>query len=255
MIHATTSAGRRGIAAALLASALTLPTAAVAAEAGEPFGRVVALHGQAYAKAPDGTVRALECQSPIHEGDEVSTHKGAGLGVLSGDFYARLGEKSKIGVARTVAGTPNLDLTQGHLRLLDAGAAEAPVGRIATPGLVTVKASRDTEALVLHEKISLVSMICGWDSGLDVGRAGVPGEVAHPGSGQCAIEKPREPTPAPLPTSWRWSAWATTSLPSTSPPCCRPSRLPVPSSCRTFCRPRSPTVSPARSVCPARFPS
>lgn len=160
---------------------------------GEPLGRVVALRGEVYATAPDGSVRALECQAPILVGDQISTGEGEGLGVLSGDFYARLGEQSELRIARTRAGTPHLDLGQGHLRLLDAGAEGAPVGRIVTPGLAAREASRDTEALVLKEKISLVSMICGWDGGLDVTRVGAPDEASHPASGQCAIAKPREP--------------------------------------------------------------
>jgi hypothetical protein len=164
---------------------------AVVADSG-PVGRVVAVRGEAYATAPGGEPRALSCDSPIYVGDEITTADAAGLGVLSGAFYARLGEGSELRFARTSSGTPDLDLAVGHLRLLDAGEAGTPVGRIVTPGLVAAKASRDSEALVLREKISLVSMICGWDGGLDVSRVGRPGQVAHPASGQCAIGKPRE---------------------------------------------------------------
>ncbi|MBW2420592.1 MAG: hypothetical protein JRH19_18765 [Deltaproteobacteria bacterium] len=198
MIFAKTHIPRRmaahfGSAGALLASATLLLGAVNAPAEEEPLGRVVALRGEVYATAPDGTVRTLECHSPVYSGDRVQTEEDGGLGVLSGDFYTRLGGEGELGFVRTRVGTPGLDLTQGHVRLLDAGASGAPVGRIVTPGLVADKASRDTDALVMPEKISLVSMICGWDGGLDVGRVDAPDETVHPRSGECAIGKPGEP--------------------------------------------------------------
>ncbi len=162
------------------------------ADVGREVGRVVAASGEAFAEAPDGSRRALICSSPIYVSDKLTTARGAELGIVSGDFYARIDEQSAVGFEVGVGGAPDLRVTRGHARLLDLGQDAAVNGAIETPGLRLANSGRDSEALVLSEKVTAISMICGREGPVSVQRVARPGEKLTAPVGHCVVDKPGE---------------------------------------------------------------
>jgi len=187
-LHTTLS----GIAVSLL----VLVSSVTAASAGSVVGYVATVEGEAYAQAPGEEARRLECDSPIYRHDEITTMKGPGLAILSGDFYVRLAGESRMRFATRNSGAPDLDLSSGHLRMMDLGNGSAGAGFINTPGLELADTRTNSEALVFVEKISLVSMVCSRDHSIDATRLGKEGkadETLTSSSGECIVSKPREP--------------------------------------------------------------
>lgn len=168
------------------------PSLADAGPTWREVGRVVVASGEAFAEAPNGSRRSLICGSPIYASDELTTARGAELGIVSGDFYARIDEQSAVGFGVGDTGAPDLRVTRGHARLLDLGQDAAVIGAIETPGLRLADSGRDSEALVLSEKVSLVSMICGREGPVSVQRIARPGEKLTAPLGHCVVDKPGE---------------------------------------------------------------
>lgn len=187
MDHPTRFARLARAGALIVAVAMAAPAVAIA---DDEIGRVVAVRGQATARAADGSERTLECDDPIYEGDAITISERGGLGILSGGVYTGLDQKTELEMQTTEAGAPRLGLKQGHLRVVDADSGSgAP--RIETPGLLAYDAGRDTEALVFPEKAWTVSMVCAYDDPVQVTRA-AKGDGTRAQPGQCAIDKPRE---------------------------------------------------------------
>jgi hypothetical protein len=165
-------------------------TAASAGAAEEVVGRVAAVRGTATAQAPGEKLRVLHCDDPIHRGDRIETAEGSEVGIVAGVFHAGLGAETALDFETTPAGSPDLRLAAGRLRLMRGGRA-APA-RIATPGLLAARADADTEAFAFPEKSWVISMLCPRAGGLEATRASDPSQSISAGAGQCAIEKPRE---------------------------------------------------------------
>jgi hypothetical protein len=174
----------------VILAGLAVVLVASVAGAEKEIGRVVAVRGQATAKATDGATRSLQCNDPIYEGDEIAVSQKGGLGVMSSGVYAGMGEETEIEMESTDAGAPRVDLKRGHLRILDAGSTSG-AARIETPGLLAYDAGRDTEALVFPEKAWTVSMVCAYEDPVQVTRS-AKGDGTRAEPGRCAIDKPRE---------------------------------------------------------------
>lgn len=153
------------------------------------IGRVTGVHGRVFAESPDGTRRPLTLNAPIYPGDRLVTHRGAQLGVLSGDHYTGLNEDTELSYALTPGGAPEVRLVRGHVRVIDAGEAGAPA-RLATPALEIAEAGADTEIYAFPEKATLVSMVCALEG--QVQAASTAGGHATVAEGGCAIAKPAE---------------------------------------------------------------
>jgi len=152
-------------------------------------GEVTSVVGKATAQQPDGEARALACGDPIYEGDRVATAKEGRVDVMMGDTLAHLSEDSQLLVERTPAETPDVTLTRGKVRVIDARQGGAPA-RLAALDASAELAGTDTEAYVFAEKIGPYAMLCEWDAPLVVVR---PGERAVASPGNCVISKKTEP--------------------------------------------------------------
>ena len=174
---------------ALAGGALLLAASPAAAD--ETVGRVVAVRGTVKAQAPGQPLRDLECNDAIYEGDRIITSRDSKLGMISGDIYSGMNERTTLEYTTTEEGTPKLALEQGHLRVLDSSQTDR--ARILTPGLLAYDAGTDTEAFAFPEKAWTVSMVCPWDQSLAVTRVAAGHEGTRPQPADCAIDKPREP--------------------------------------------------------------
>jgi hypothetical protein len=182
---------RRGLRGILLC-ALLLPGAAVVSSR-EPVGRAVSVRGAVFAQAPGEERRILECRDPIYPGDTVLTLDDSAVGIDSGTYYARLGENTTVEFGALAAGSPRLDLMDGHVRLLDSAGGDADSAELLTPGLRVSRTGPDQDALVFREKAGVVSMVCAYEEPVSVARRTDDGERLSAAPGGCVIGKPREP--------------------------------------------------------------
>jgi hypothetical protein len=185
-----------GLLCALSLSAAAAPERASEAEeladGTAVVGSVVSVSGAAYAQAPGQERRILSCGDPIFEGDRLMTQERSALGVVSGDYYARLNQSTQLTFASTERGAPQVDLEAGHVRLFDA-LGQAPVeAEISAPGLVPTRVGSDTEVMVFAEKTGLVSIVCPFEGSLNVGRGADPGRTTAVEAGSCVVSKPGE---------------------------------------------------------------
>ena len=182
---------RRTLCAAFVV-ALLLPGAAVVSQSTATIGRVVSTRGAVFAQAPGEEKRILSCRDPIFEGDRVFTLDGSDVGIDSGSYYVRLGEKSTVEMTKLASGAPRVDLVEGHVRVLDSADGSGESAELATPGLRLARTGPDQDALVFAEKAGVVSMVCAYGGDLDVARRTDPGIHLPAPSGSCVVGKPRE---------------------------------------------------------------
>jgi len=183
---------RRAWLVAFAAGGLMLAAPAAGAEPGTVVGRAVSVHGNVFAKAPGEPKRRLSCRDPILEGDQIQTEEDSGIGVDSGTFYVRLGERSTLEVSALASGAPRIDLARGHVRLIDSAGPGNASAEVTTPGLLVARTGPDLDALVFSEKAGAVSMVCAYERGVDVARRAAPGERLTAAPGGCVVSKPRE---------------------------------------------------------------
>ncbi len=181
---------RRAIGLGSLCVALSLPGIAAAAPA--VVGRVLSVHGAAYAKAPGEPRRILKCKDPIFEGDRVMTQENSALGIDSGPTYVRLGENTALAIGALAARAPRVDLLRGHARLVDPSGDVTGSAELLTPGLRVARTGGDVDGLVFSEKAGTVSMVCTAASAVSVERRGRPDEALVATPGGCVVGKPRE---------------------------------------------------------------
>lgn len=171
---------------------LTAPIAAAEEPAGV-VGRAVSVRGTVHALAEGQPPRVLSCRDPIFDGDKIVTQKDAAIGIDSGTYYARLDEKSELRMSALASGAPKLGLELGHVRLLDSAGSANASAELTTPGLRVARTGPDQDALVFGEKATAVSMVCAYEIGIDVARAGKDDEHLAAEPGRCVVGKPREP--------------------------------------------------------------
>ena len=125
-----------------------------------PVGHVASLTGSADAAGPGGT-RSLACGDTLCEGDSVTT----------------------------AAGSADVQLARGGVRVIDPSSGDAPA-RLAALGADAAVVGNDAEGHVLSEKAGAYALLCEWDEPLTVAR-GPQSAVAGPG--ECVVAKPSEP--------------------------------------------------------------
>lgn len=170
----------------LLVLALAPPVAAGAQSA---VGQVTSVVGDVRASGPGGAGRALACGDTVYAGDTISTAPGASAGILMDDVLARVDGGSSLSVGHTDSGTPDAQLENGRVRVIDARDAGGPARLGARNAEVRV-AGNDAEAYVLSEKVGAYAMFCEWDAPLAV-RRGDEMQSADPD--HCVIAKDAEP--------------------------------------------------------------
>ncbi|MGH0031430.1 MAG: hypothetical protein ACQGVC_16665 [Myxococcota bacterium] len=168
-----------------LALALAAPLPALAQGA---VGQVTSLSGDVQASGPGGT-RSLACGDDVFAGDTITTGSAGSAGILMNDVLAALDGGSSLTVGRTEAGSPDAQLDEGRVRLIDARDGGVPARLGARDAQVRV-AGNDAEAYVLSEKIGPYAMFCEWDAPLSVSRGG---EVRNTDPNHCVIAKDSEP--------------------------------------------------------------
>jgi hypothetical protein len=176
------------ISVALLLAALSFPLFAQA-ESAAVAGRVTAVDGTATAQQPGQEPRALRCGDPVYADDRLDTAKDGRLGVLLGDVFAQLPEKSGLQLGHTADLTPDVRLERGGVRLIDPRDSGS-LGYLAALDARAEVMGNDVEAYVFREKVGPYAMLCEWDAPLRVARADERG-LASPGN--CIIAKRNEP--------------------------------------------------------------
>ena len=188
--------GRRAIRGfSFLAWAVALGVAPLAAAdapeaAGDdPVGRVVSLSGEVLAERPGQAPRRLQCRDGVYQGERLVTSGDAHVGVLFGDAFAHLGERSRLRVGSTPDETADLALEAGAVRVVDPRDAGADARLSVLDARARVHGN-DAEAYVFSEKTGGYAVLCEWDEPLTVSRK-QENAVAEPG--QCVIAKRSEP--------------------------------------------------------------
>jgi hypothetical protein len=186
----------RRIALAAGAGAVLGALALAPARAAEPgvVAEVVSVRGEVFAEDASGGRRPLACGDMVRAGDRVITSADGRIGMLSGEAYTQLEPSSELVADLGPEGAPALRLERGKVRVTDerAGAASQPRHSIATPHAEAQLAGNDMEAYVFAEKAGQYSMLCEWETPLEVTRpAGTERRVAQPG--ECVLAKPSEP--------------------------------------------------------------
>jgi hypothetical protein len=154
---------------------------------------VVALRGEAWVEEASGR-RALACGDIVADGERVTVSPDGSLGMLSVASYAQLESGSTARLGRTIAGAPSIDLEAGRVRLVDTGSdPQAPLQRLAAPGVEAHGRGGDTEVYVLDEKAGRYAMLCEWGEPLEVARPDAPDATLHAAPGECAVAKADEP--------------------------------------------------------------
>ncbi len=160
------------------------------------IGRVVEVKGAVFAEAPGEPRRALQCGDPILDGDRILSEEHSQIGFDLSGLYAGLGSNSEVKVAaaaeRDGGGAPHLDLAGGQLRVIDSGIGAPGDPEITTPALRLAAGGGDVEALVFAGKAGTISMVCGFDTPVDVAALGSPEKHLEAPVGSCVVAKPRE---------------------------------------------------------------
>jgi hypothetical protein len=139
--------------------ALALPVVPAAAEDGAEIGHVVAIDGRVTATFPGEPDRVLACGDPVHEGERLSSERGAHVVVARQGRHAHLGGESRMVLRRDPDGVGRVELLRGSVRLLDT--ADAPTARLAGAfGALSVP-SPDVE---LRRLASGDLRICDWSA-------------------------------------------------------------------------------------------
>lgn len=153
-----------------------------------PVGTVSSLTGLANAVGPGGT-RSLACGDVICGNDTITTAAGGSAGVLIGDVLAQIGNDSTAQLGLTPAGTADVQLANGAVRVIDPSTAGAPA-RLVAGGAAARVAGNDAEGHVLREKAGSYALLCEWDEPLEVARGG---QSATAAPGECVVAKGSEP--------------------------------------------------------------
>lgn len=138
-----------------------------------PVGRVAAMTGEVLARR--SPQRVLACGDELCVGDLVSTGPGASLGILNGGFLTQVGENSRVKLALTPDGVPDVVVQAGTVRMIDARAEGAP-GNLAALGTAAELRRSDAEARVSGE----TGRICSHGGGVAVNGTAVD-------AGSCAV--------------------------------------------------------------------
>ena len=179
-----------------LGAVLVLPLAvsggtalAQAGAAEDAIGLVVGLRGQVVATAPGQEARRLQCGDPVFADDQIETGQASRASVLVGDVYAQLFVRSQARIGVTPAGTPDLFLERGRLRVIDPRTAdESPDVRLTTPRAHSAFARNDVDAYVLGPVGATNAMLCSERTTIDVERSDVAGvDPHHTPTGHCTI--------------------------------------------------------------------
>ncbi|MBW2282778.1 MAG: hypothetical protein JRG76_17330 [Deltaproteobacteria bacterium] len=175
-----------------LGAVLVLPLALASGKAhaaDDPVGLVVGIRGQVIATAPGQEPRRLDCGDSVFADEQIETGQASRASVLIGDVYAQLfvGSQARIGV--TPAGTPDLFLERGRLRIIDPRTDEAsPDIRIRTPRAHSSFARNDVDAYVLGPAGATNAMLCSERTTIQVERSDVADvEPHHTPTGHCTI--------------------------------------------------------------------
>lgn len=183
-----TTEARKGLLGALGAALLVI-LAPAAQAAPRVVGHVVSASGDVVAERPGQTPRPLRCRDSVHEGERVVTGSEARAGLLLGDVLAQLGAETALDVGLTPAGTADLELQRGEVRVIDPRETGADA-RLGVLGASARVLGNDAEAYVFTEKAGAYAMLCEWDVPLDVARGA---ESARVEPGRCVVAKAHEP--------------------------------------------------------------
>ncbi len=175
------------------------PLVVLAATAGRaeerPIGLVVGMRGHVVARADGAETRRLDCGQPIYAGERLETGEASRVSVLIGDVYVQLFVGSQADFAATPAGTPDLFLRRGRMRVIDPRSdAASPVVRVGTPRARTEFARNDIDAYVLGPSGATNSMLCSERTTIDVERVDLAAGPQHTPTGLCTIVSLDTPT-------------------------------------------------------------
>ena len=174
---------RSALAAVLGGVLCTLPLLPAGAET---TGAVISTTGSAYAEGAGGN-RSLGCGAPVREGERIVTEAGARMALLAGDVYVQIDQAANLGIGRTAAGAPSIEIASGRVRLVDTRSAGGSPFEIRTPHSQAGGLGTDTEVVVSAARTEL----CEEAADLDV--------TAHEGNtslvaraGQCVTVRSGE---------------------------------------------------------------
>jgi len=155
-----------------------------------PAGRVASVTGEVLAsRSPQ---RVVACGDELCVGDLITTGAGGSVGILHGSVLTQIGENSRAKLALTPAGTPDVVLLDGTVRMIDAG-PDGAAGRLAALGAKADVRRNDAEARVAGGAVE----ICSHGGPLKVNGATVdPGSCASIGSEPLRVAANRVDAPA-----------------------------------------------------------
>ena len=110
-----------------------------------PAGRVVSITSDVVATR--SAQRTLACGDELCVGDLVATGAGGSVGILNGGILTQIGENTRAKLAMTPAGTPDVELQEGTVRMIDAR-PEGAAGRLAALGAKADIRRNDAEARI-----------------------------------------------------------------------------------------------------------
>ena len=176
--------------AALVTLALATTVGGVSSVRAEedPIGLVVGKRGQVVATAKGAEPRRLDCGDPVFAGEKLETGVASRVSVLIGDVYAQLFVSSEADIGVTSAGTPDLFLRRGRMRVVDPRTHEGAAAiELATPRAHSSFARNDVDAYVLGPAGATNSMLCSERTTISVERSDTPEAASHTPTGHCTI--------------------------------------------------------------------